>query len=79
MSDHPSNRPSADNLEDIFTYHAPGDWERNSYEKIRDQAKSLAAVILERCPPCADTSAAIRKVREAVMIANAAIALEPPE
>jgi len=34
----------------------------------------LALVILEHTPPSADQSAAIRKVREAVMTANASIA-----
>lgn len=34
----------------------------------------MAAVILEDVQPCADQQAALRKVREAMMTANAAIA-----
>jgi len=75
MAGHPSNAP-ADNLEAVFTYHAPNAEQQRSYLAIRNAGQVLAAVIATECPPCADTSAAIRKVREAVMTANAAIALE---
>jgi len=37
--------------------------------------KYFAHVIMEHTPVCADQTAAIRKIREAVMTANAAIAL----
>jgi hypothetical protein len=36
----------------------------------------LAEAILENTPQCADQQAALRHVREAVMTANAAVALE---
>ena len=62
-------------LDDVFEYHAPTEDQRVCYEKLRPEAKNLARAILELCPPCADRNAAIRKVREAVMTANAAIAL----
>lgn len=63
-------------LENVFSYHAPKEGDPEKYTKIRNAAKDLARVILENTPPCADQSAALRKVREAVMTANAAIALE---
>lgn len=76
---HPSNRPTVDTLDDLFTYHPPTGDQPERYEAIRVKAKELAGLILEMTPGCADQSAALRKVREAVMTANAAIALEPAE
>ena len=61
-------------LDNLFSYHAPKGDQAGRYVKIRDAGKALAQTILDCCPPNADTSAAIRKVREAVMTANAAIA-----
>lgn len=62
-------------LDNIFTYHSPKNDQPQRYEKIREAAKNLAIVIDECCPDCADKSAAIRKIREASMTANAAIAI----
>jgi len=59
----------------IFTFHAPTEEQKLKYEAIRSKAMELAKVIYDNTPPCADQSAAIRKVREAVMTANASIAL----
>lgn len=63
-------------IEEIFTYHAPEPDQIPKYEEIREAAKTMAKVILSNTPPCADQSAAIRLLREAVMTANAAIALK---
>ncbi|MCP9496678.1 MAG: hypothetical protein MSG64_19755 [Pyrinomonadaceae bacterium MAG19_C2-C3] len=63
-------------LDDIFSYHAPSPEQQENYEAIRDAAKQFAETIILNSPPSADQTAAIRKVREAVMTANAAIALE---
>jgi hypothetical protein len=63
-----------ENLDDVFTYHAPDEQDRINYGILRSKAKELAHAMLICCPPCADQQAAIRKVREAVMTANAAIA-----
>lgn len=79
MPDHPSNRPTPESLSELFTHHPPTDEQKNVYMAIRAYGEQLAAAILRHCPPCADTSAAIRKVREAVMTANAAIATAPKE
>ena len=57
-----------------FTYHSPTGTQPARYVEIRDAGKELAETILENTPSNADQSAAIRKVREAVMTANAAIA-----
>lgn len=58
-----------------FTYHAPSPDQIPRYQAIRDAAKGLAAIILQNTPASADQTAALRKLRESVMTANAAIAL----
>jgi predicted ABC-type ATPase len=64
------------NVDDVFTYHAPDEKQIASLQAVREDAKRLARTILEHTPICADQSAAIRLLREAVMTANAAIALK---
>ena len=44
------------------------------YKEVRDAGLALARIIDKHCPESADATTAIRKVREAVMTANAAIA-----
>lgn len=61
-------------IENWFTYHAPKDDQSERYVRIREAAKVLALTILNTTPPSADQTAAIRKLRECVMTANAAIA-----
>jgi hypothetical protein len=61
-------------IENWFTYHAPGSDDLVAYEKLRNAGKEFAKAINELCPDSADKTAAIRKVREAVMTANASIA-----
>lgn len=63
-------------LEELFTYHAPDDDQQIQYAKIRIAGRALAEVILECTPVCGDQQAAIRKVREAVMTANMAVAVK---
>lgn len=65
-----------DKIEDLFTYHAPEGNQPAQYVAIRAAAKALAHVIVDNTPPSADQTAAIRKLRECVMTANAAIALK---
>ena len=70
-----------DELNNIFTYHPPRGNQTERYQEIRDAGHALAVVIHKCTPSCADQTAAIRKIREAVMTANAAIAIneEPGE
>jgi glycyl-tRNA synthetase beta subunit len=63
-------------IEHVFSYHAPTGDQPQKYERIREAAKQLATVIQDNTPQCADQTAALRKVREAVMTANASIALD---
>ncbi len=74
---HPSNSVTHENLDEIFTYHDDPD-KLPLYWAVREAGKNLVSSILNSTPPCADQSAAIRKVREAVTTANEAIALAPP-
>jgi hypothetical protein len=64
------------NVEDIFSYHAPTPDQIPKYEAIREAARVFAAVVLASTPQCADQQAALRLLREAAMTANAAIALQ---
>jgi len=61
-------------LDNWFTFHSPTQEQIQKYLSIREAGKAFAAAILENTPPSADQTVAIRKVREAVMIANASIA-----
>ncbi len=63
-----------DKIENWFVYHAPKGNQSERYIRIRNAGKALALEIAECTPGCADQTDAIRKVREAVMTANAAIA-----
>ena len=60
-----------------FTYHPPRDPDTvDSYRQLRDAARVFAHEVDRLVPDSADKTAAIRKIREAVMTANAAIACE---
>lgn len=61
-------------IDNWFSYHAPNGTQQDRYVAIRNKAKELAELILVTTPPNADQTVAIRKLRECVMTANAAIA-----
>lgn len=63
-------------IDNWFTYHAPNSEQIPKYQAIREAGHALASAIVNNAPQSADQSAAIRKVREAVMTANAAIACD---
>ncbi len=69
-------RVTNENVDKIFSYHAPDEEQKRKYELIRGAAKNFAWVLLDEVPECADRSVAIRCLRECVMNANAAIALD---
>lgn len=62
-------------INQIFQYHAPTPDQLPKYEAIREAARVFALVLLENTPGSPDQTAAIRLLREAVMTANASIAL----
>ena len=66
----------AEQLPAFFTYHSPTGDQPKKYAMIREKALELATIIVQETPRSADQTAAIRLLREAVMTANAAIALD---
>lgn len=66
---------TAQEIDNTFSYHAPTKEQIPKYETLREAAKKFATTIVANCPESADRTVAIRKVREAVMTANASIAL----
>ena len=70
----------SEELKKSFKHHPPkNDEQIRRYEKIREAGEIFAIIINSCTPACADQTAAIRKVREAVMTANAAIAIQESE
>jgi len=67
---------STADLENWFTYHAPREGQPERYLAIREAGKAFAAVVVANTPSSADQTVAVRKIREAVMVANQAIACE---
>jgi hypothetical protein len=63
---------------EIFVYHDKPAQALN-YVEIRQTALGLANLILEKTPPSAEQTLAIRHLQQAVMFANAAIAIHAPE
>lgn len=63
-------------LKYLFTYHAPTDAEILKLKMVRESGLEFARNIMAACPRCADRSAAIRHLREAIMTANASIVLD---
>lgn len=61
-------------LDNWFSYHPASPEQGRRYERIRAAAKVFAEVVVQETPPSADQTAALRKIREAVFTANAAIA-----
>lgn len=62
-------------INNLFTHHAPKDDQIERYKIVRDAGQMLAFVINKAAPNSAEKTLAIRKVQEAVMWANAAIAI----
>lgn len=62
-------------LENIFTYHAPHGDQADRYERLRAAGKALAETIVVLCPNSRERSLAITAVQQAIIWANAAIAI----
>lgn len=60
----------------LFEYHKPTEEMQPRFQAIREAGYQLAIAINDNAPAGPDQSAAIRKVREAVMTANASIVLD---
>lgn len=62
-------------LDRIFTYHAPQGDQAKRYEALRIAAHGLADLVFDLCPESREASLAITHIQQAVMWANAAIAI----
>ena len=74
MNEQATDAGEAAVLRELFTYHPPTPAQVDLYTQIREAAVLFAIAIAGACPRGPDRTAAIRKVREAVMTANASIA-----
>ena len=64
----------SEQVEKIFTYHAPKDDQPERYVILRDTAKQLAYLIVGTTPSSREQSLAITHLEEAIFYVNAAIA-----
>lgn len=67
------------NIENTFTYHRPFGTQPERYIAIREKAKELAQLIQQSTPPSPEQTLALRDLQRAVMMANAAIAINESE
>lgn len=67
---------TAEWIGEVFSYHAPEGDDPAKYDSLRRSARAMAETIIICCPHSADRTAALRKLREALMSANASIALK---
>lgn len=66
-------------LDNIFTYHAPFGTQTERYVTIREKAKEFAKLIEECCPNSREKSLAITSIQQATQWANASIAINEKE
>lgn len=69
-----------DEVEQAFIFHPPSgsadpEARIRAHESIRAHGQVLALELHDKLPGCAETTLAIRKIQEAVMWANAALAI----
>lgn len=62
-------------LEEGFKYHKPNEEQVKAIEAIRAKSKELAQLIVEVVPEGAEKIQAITYIRQAIMFANAGIAI----
>jgi len=60
----------------VFSHHHATPEKLAHYDAIHEGARKLAEVLLANVPACSDRAAALRLLREASMMACAAVALE---
>lgn len=64
-------------LENIFSHHPPTGTKGLRHDTVRRHALNFAFAIVATCPPSAERSEAVVKIREAMFYANSAIACHP--
>jgi len=63
------------NIANTFTYYEPKGDQSERYTSIRAGARELATLIEDLCPKSAERTLALRRLQEAMMWANASIAI----
>ena len=66
---------TTEQIQNIFTYHRPIGNQPTRYEDLRDHAKRLAFLIERHCPESREKALAITHLQQAIMWANASIAI----
>lgn len=62
-------------LKAAFTYHPPKEGQPETYTELRESARAFAEKVQSLAPECREKEIALEKIREAVMWANAGIAI----
>ena len=62
-------------LDNVYTYHAPYGTQQDRYVDLRAKGKELAQLITDLTPQSREQSVALTNVQQAIMWANAAIAI----
>jgi hypothetical protein len=60
----------------VFSHHSATPEKLARYEAIHHGAKEFAQLLLDHVPPCSDRVTALRLLREASMMACAAVSLD---
>ena len=66
-------------IANIFTYHKPFGDQPARYELLREAGGKLATLVNELCPESREKSLALTTIQQAIMWANAAIAINERE
>ena len=66
-------------IESIFVYHKPFGNQPERYQELREKAREFAEKVVMDCPDSREKSLAITNIQQAVMWANAAIAINEKE
>ncbi len=64
-----------EDIDRLFTYHAPKGDQVERYAKIRDAFRQVAHLVLHSTPTSPEQTIAIRKLMDANMAANLSIAV----
>lgn len=64
-----------ENIDNIFSYHAPNNNQTTRYIQLREDARQLAYAINSMCPESREKSLAFTSLQQTIMWANASIAL----
>lgn len=64
-----------DQINNTFVYHAPKGDQTTRYQQLRDKAKELAELMADTCPNSREKALAFTNLQQAVMWANASIAI----